>query len=38
MISSHPWDIHGATCAGLVGAWLDRLGEAYPEMMNPPHV
>ena len=36
LISAHPWDIHGATCAGLVGAWLNRTGAAYPAMMNPP--
>ena len=23
-------------CAGLMGAWLDRHGTPYPEMMNPP--
>ncbi len=38
LVSTHPWDIHGATCAGLVGAWLHRPGAVYPEMMNPPHV
>jgi 2-haloacid dehalogenase len=36
LISAHPWDIHGATCAGLVGAWLNRTGAPYPAMMNPP--
>ena len=36
LISVHPWDIHGATCAGLMGAWLNRHGTPYPEMMNPP--
>jgi len=38
LVSAHPWDIHGATCAGLVGAWLHRPGAAYPQMMNPPDV
>jgi len=36
LITAHPWDIHGATCAGLVGAWLNRTGATYPSMMNPP--
>ena len=36
LITAHPWDIHGATCAGLVGAWINRTGATYPSMMNPP--
>jgi len=36
LISAHPWDIHGASCAGLIGAWLNRTGATYPAMMNPP--
>jgi 2-haloacid dehalogenase len=35
-VSVHPWDIHGAMCAGLMGAWLDRRGTPYPETMNAP--
>jgi 2-haloacid dehalogenase len=38
LISVHPWDVHGATCAGLMGAWLNRHGTPYAEMMNPPTV
>jgi 2-haloacid dehalogenase len=38
LVSAHPWDIHGATCAGMMGAWVDRQGREYPEVMNPPNV
>jgi 2-haloacid dehalogenase len=30
LIAVHPWDVHGAMCAGLRGAWLDRHGDPYP--------
>lgn len=36
LISCRPWDIHGASCAGMIGAWLNRAGVRYPAMMNPP--
>jgi 2-haloacid dehalogenase len=38
MLAAHPWDIHGATCAGLLGAWINRSGTAYPTVMNRPRV
>jgi 2-haloacid dehalogenase len=38
VISVHPWDVHGATCAGMMAGWLDRQHRTYPELMNPPTV
>lgn len=38
LISVHPWDIHGATAAGMMGAWLNRSGQPYPAAMNPPQI
>ena len=31
MVAVHPWDIDGATRAGLRTAWLSRAGRPYPE-------
>lgn len=30
LVAVHPWDIHGAACAGLRTAWLNRTGGSYP--------
>jgi 2-haloacid dehalogenase len=38
LVAVHPWDIDGAQRAGLVGAWLDRLGAPYPDVMTAPQV
>jgi 2-haloacid dehalogenase len=36
LIAVHPWDVHGAMCAGLRGAWLDRHGHPYPGVFLTP--
>ena len=36
LIAVHPWDVHGARCAGLGGAWLDRHGDPYPGVFLTP--
>ncbi|MFP8904976.1 haloacid dehalogenase type II [Streptomyces atacamensis] len=36
LVAAHPWDIDGATRAGLAGAWLRRGPGAYPQTMLPP--
>jgi 2-haloacid dehalogenase len=38
LIAAHPWDVHGAKCAGLRGAWLDRHGVPYPSVFLAPDV
>ncbi|TMR98305.1 haloacid dehalogenase type II [Nonomuraea basaltis] len=38
LVAVHPWDIDGAQRAGLVGAYLDRRGTAYPSVMSAPQV
>jgi 2-haloacid dehalogenase len=38
LIAAHPWDVHGAKCAGLRGAWLDRHGDPYPSVFLAPDV
>ena len=30
LVAVHPWDIHGASRAGMHTAWLNRAGERYP--------
>ncbi|MDQ6739376.1 MAG: HAD hydrolase-like protein [Actinomycetota bacterium] len=30
LVAVHPWDIHGATRAGLQTAWLNRIGTPFP--------
>jgi 2-haloacid dehalogenase len=37
-IAVHPWDVHGAKCAGLRAAWLDRHGDPYPDVFAAPDV
>lgn len=37
LVAVHPWDIHGASCAGLQTAWIDRSGAApYPPYLAQP--
>lgn len=36
LIAVHPWDVHGARCAGLRSAWLDRHGDPYPSVFMAP--
>jgi 2-haloacid dehalogenase len=36
LVAVHPWDIDGATRAGLKTAWIDRRGAPYPESFTPP--
>lgn len=30
LVAVHPWDIHGASRAGLATAWINRVGGTYP--------
>jgi 2-haloacid dehalogenase len=30
MVAVHPWDLHGATRAGMRTAWIDRAASRYP--------
>ena len=36
MVAVHPWDLHGASRAGLRTAWVDRTGSPYPSHLPPP--
>lgn len=36
LVAVHPWDIHGATEAGLSTIWVNRAAAAYPEHFHPP--
>jgi 2-haloacid dehalogenase len=38
LVAVHPWDVLGAQRAGLLGAWLDRDGTAYPTAFGAPDV
>jgi 2-haloacid dehalogenase len=38
MVAVHPWDIDGATRAGMTGAWLNRDGLRYPPALRTPDV
>lgn len=39
MVAAHPWDVHGAAAAGMVGAWVDRSGQGtFPPGFEPPTV
>lgn len=35
LIAAHPWDVHGAKAAGLIGGYVDR-GKPYPRFMQSP--
>jgi len=36
LVAVHPWDIHGASRAGLHTAWLNRTGDSYPSYFEAP--
>lgn len=36
LVAVHPWDIHGASCAGLATAWINRTGAPYPGYFRAP--
>lgn len=36
LVAVHPWDIDGASRAGLGTAWVDRAGTPYPPSFTPP--
>ncbi|WP_323960409.1 haloacid dehalogenase type II [Arthrobacter sp. JZ12] len=36
LVAVHPWDIHGASRAGLRTAWINRSGAAYPAYFEKP--
>ncbi|RAX45714.1 haloacid dehalogenase type II [Arthrobacter sp. AQ5-05] len=36
LIAVHPWDIHGASRAGLATAWINRAGGLYPNYFHAP--
>ncbi len=38
LVAVHPWDIDGASRAGLATAWIDRAGGPYPEHFATPTV
>jgi 2-haloacid dehalogenase len=38
MVATHPWDLFGAGSVGLVTAWVDRGGAAYPSAFGRPDV
>lgn len=31
LVAVRPWDIHGASCAGLATTWVNRTGAPYPD-------
>jgi len=36
LVAVHPWDVHGASQAGLRTAWLDRADSLYPRYFTTP--
>ena len=36
LVAVHPWDIDGASRAGLATAWIDRASTPYPSSFTPP--
>lgn len=38
LVAVHPWDVHGAIRAGLVGGWVDRTDRRFPSLFAEPHV
>ena len=38
LVAVHPWDVDGASRAGLATAWLNRNGGPYPEYFNAPDI
>lgn len=38
LVAVHPWDIHGAACAGLMTGWVNRVGRPFPAAFREPLV
>lgn len=38
LVAAHPWDIEGATAAGLRTAFVDRAGTPYPAPLAQPEL
>ena len=38
LVAVHPWDLDGASRAGLRTAWVDRGGSRYPAHLRPPEL
>ncbi len=38
LVAAHPWDVHGAIRAGLIGGWANRTGRPFPSVFAEPHV
>ncbi len=38
LVAVHPWDVHGAQRAGLLGVWVNRTGGGYPPYLPAPDV
>jgi 2-haloacid dehalogenase len=38
LVAVHPWDIDGASRAGLATAWVSRTGGPYPEYFSAPDI
>jgi len=38
LVAVHPWDIHGASTAGLSTVWINRQGTHYPDHFRPPTI
>ena len=38
LIATHDWDTHGALCAGLLAAYIDRSGAPYHPLYHRPDV
>jgi 2-haloacid dehalogenase len=38
LVAVHPWDVHGAQRAGLLGAWVNRNHGGYPAYLPEPDV
>jgi 2-haloacid dehalogenase len=38
LVAVHPWDVHGASSAGLVGAWVRRSARTYPDVFTVPDI
>lgn len=37
LVAAHPWDVHGARCAGLIGAFVAR-GRTFPPFLAAPDI
>lgn len=38
LVAAHGWDVLGAQCAGLTGAWFPRSERVYPAVYEAPHL